>query len=127
MALAREERRFGGVSPGNSGCAGYSRGTRRRRLRGLRRTYALGAVGPGAEDGRGGVDHVEDGTGRPAFAPAVAGRLAVARGVRPGRRAGEEGGEGPLTDLVEGASCGLIRPDASFSGMGKKGLTSAFF
>ena len=32
-----------------------------RRRRGRRRTYALGAVGPGAEDGRGGVDHVEDG------------------------------------------------------------------
>ena len=58
------------------------RGTRWRR-QGQRRTYALGAVGPGAEDGRGGVDHVEDGAGRRAFAPAVAGRLAVARGVKP--------------------------------------------
>ena len=65
--------------------------------------------------------------GRRAFAPAVAGRLAVARGVQRGRRAGEEGGEGPLTDLVEGASCGLNRPDASYSGVGRKGLTSAFF
>ena len=59
------------------------RGTRWRR-QGQRRTYALGAVGPGAEDGRGGMDHVEDGAGRRAFAPAVAGRLAVARGVRHG-------------------------------------------
>ena len=35
----------------------------------------------------------------------------------------EEGGEGPLTDLVEGASCGLIRPDAaSYTGSGKEGV-----
>ena len=63
MALAREERRFGGVSPGVAfalATAGERVGDERRR-RGLRRTYALGAVGPGAVDGRGGVDHVEDG------------------------------------------------------------------
>ena len=39
----------------------------------------------------------------------------------------EEGGEGPLTDVVEGARYGLSQPDASFSGVGKKGLASAFF
>ena len=65
--------------------------------------------------------------GRRAFAPAVAGRLAVARGFQDGdAEREEEGGEGPLTDLVEGASYGLNRPDASFSGVGKKGLASAF-
>ena len=68
------------------------RGTRwrERRRRGLRRAYGLAAVGPGAvDDGRGDVGtEKEAGTvGRRAFAPAVAGRLAVAR---------EEGGEGPL-------------------------------
>ena len=66
MALAREERRFGGVSPGVAfalATAGERVGDERRR-RGLRRAYGLAAVGPGAEDGRGGVDHVEDGTGR---------------------------------------------------------------
>ena len=89
------------------------RGTRRRR-RGRRRTYALGAVGPGAVDGRGGdVDLVDDGTGRPAFAPAVAGRLAVARGVRrDGDAEREEGGGGevPFADTLKAPVVGLSCP-----------------
>ena len=84
------------------------RGTRRRR-RGRRRTYALGAVGPGAEDGRGlggDVDHVDGGRdGGPAGVCACRRRSSGRCSRRPTEtpRRGEEGGEGPLTDLVDKA------------------------
>ena len=64
--------------------------------------------------------------GRRAFAPAVAGRLAVARGVV-GDAEREEAGRSSLCRHTEGASCGLIRPDVASLGVGKKGLTSASY